>query len=266
MLRGLDPLLTPDLLFALASAGHGDRIAIVDANFPAVSMARRLIPLHGANATAALVAVLSVLPVDDFEPDPVVVMAVVGDPAPTPEAVADFTRVLAGAGLRRHATRLPRHDFYRAVTEAFAVVHTGERRSLRQHHAHQGRGDVMRVDAHHHVWRLDRGDYGWLTPDLPIHRDYGLDDLRPLAGRHHCNACWCRRRRPMRRRSSCWSGARVGRAGARRGRLDGSCRGGRARCNRPLAGDPLLKGLRPMLQDIPGHRLDSAPRSAAGPG
>lgn len=41
---------------------------------------------------------------------------------------------------------------------------------------------MMRVDAHHHVWRLDRGDYGWLTPDLPIHRDYGLDDLRPLLG------------------------------------------------------------------------------------
>jgi L-fuconolactonase len=40
----------------------------------------------------------------------------------------------------------------------------------------------MRVDAHHHIWRLERGDYGWLTPDLPIHRDYGLRDLRPLLG------------------------------------------------------------------------------------
>lgn len=29
----------------------------------------------------------------------------------------------------------------------------------------------MRVDAHHHVWRVARGDYGWLTPDLPICRD-----------------------------------------------------------------------------------------------
>ncbi|HUB44592.1 MAG TPA: RbsD/FucU domain-containing protein [Acetobacteraceae bacterium] len=127
MLRGLDPLLSPDLLYALASAGHGDRIAIVDANFPAVSMARRLVSLHGANASAALVAVLSVLPVDDFEPDPVVVMAVVDHPEETPEAVADFTRVLAAAGLAP-PTRLARHDFYRAVREAFAVVQTGERR------------------------------------------------------------------------------------------------------------------------------------------
>jgi L-fuconolactonase len=41
---------------------------------------------------------------------------------------------------------------------------------------------MIRVDAHHHVWRLDRGDYDWLTPDMKIHRDYGLDDLRPLLG------------------------------------------------------------------------------------
>ena len=127
MLLGLDPLLSPDLLHALASAGHGDRIAIVDANFPAASMARRLVTLHGANATAALVAVLSGLPVDDFEPDPVVVMQVVGDQEHTPEAVAEFTRVLAHAGVAPPA-RLPRHDFYRAVKEAYAVVLTGERR------------------------------------------------------------------------------------------------------------------------------------------
>ena len=43
---------------------------------------------------------------------------------------------------------------------------------------------ALRVDAHHHVWRLDRGDYGWLTPALaPIYRDFTLDDLRPLLAR-----------------------------------------------------------------------------------
>lgn len=39
----------------------------------------------------------------------------------------------------------------------------------------------MRIDAHQHFWRLDRGDYGWITPDLaPIHRDFGPADLAPL--------------------------------------------------------------------------------------
>jgi len=27
---------------------------------------------------------------------------------------------------------------------------------------------MLRVDAHHHVWKVARGDYGWLTPDLPV--------------------------------------------------------------------------------------------------
>ena len=39
----------------------------------------------------------------------------------------------------------------------------------------------MRIDAHHHVWTLARGDYGWLTPELaPIYRDFRLSDLAPL--------------------------------------------------------------------------------------
>ena len=38
----------------------------------------------------------------------------------------------------------------------------------------------MRIDAHHHLWTLARGDYGWLTPDLaPIYRDFQLSDLAP---------------------------------------------------------------------------------------
>ena len=41
---------------------------------------------------------------------------------------------------------------------------------------------LRRVDAHHHVWRVDRGDYGWLTPALSaLYRDFTLDELKPLA-------------------------------------------------------------------------------------
>ena len=89
MLRGIHPLLTADLLHALASMGHGDRIAIVDANFPALSHARRLVSLPGTDAPRALEAILSVMPVDDFEPHPVSVMQVVGNPEMVPEAYAN---------------------------------------------------------------------------------------------------------------------------------------------------------------------------------
>ena len=79
MLKGISPLLTPDLLHALAAAGHGDVIGIVDANFPAARHASRLVVLPGADAPAVLRAVLSVLPVDDFAADPVRVMRVADD-------------------------------------------------------------------------------------------------------------------------------------------------------------------------------------------
>jgi L-fucose mutarotase len=127
MLKGIDPLLTPDLLHALASAGHGDVVAIVDANFPAARVAHRLIILPNTDAPSVLEAVLSVLPIDDFEPDPIVVMQVVGAPATIPDPVRDF-----GAILTRHVlpapTALERHAFYSAAAAAFVVISTGERR------------------------------------------------------------------------------------------------------------------------------------------
>jgi len=127
MLRGLDPLLTPDLLHALASMGHGDTIAVVDANFPAAATARRLIVLSGVDAPAVLGAILSLLPIDDFEPDPITVMQMVGDPDATPAPVRAFIDVLS-----QHAAPPPiaieRHAFYNAAAACFAIVQTGERR------------------------------------------------------------------------------------------------------------------------------------------
>jgi L-fucose mutarotase len=70
MLRGIDPLLSPELLMILRAMGHGDEIAIVDANFPATSNADWLVRLDGVDASQALAAVLSVLPLDSFVADP----------------------------------------------------------------------------------------------------------------------------------------------------------------------------------------------------
>jgi L-fucose mutarotase/ribose pyranase (RbsD/FucU family) len=64
MLKKLTSLQTPELLHALASTGHGDEIVIVDANFPAVSMAQRLMRLDGS--PAALKSVLQLIPLDTF--------------------------------------------------------------------------------------------------------------------------------------------------------------------------------------------------------
>ena len=129
MLHGLDPLLTADLLHALRAMGHGDTIAIVDANFPATSHARRLIVTPGTDASAMLRAILSVLPVDDFIAQPLLTMQVVGAADTVPPAVTELTEIATAAGIAGSAIGTKeRQDFYRATSAAFAVVQTGDRR------------------------------------------------------------------------------------------------------------------------------------------
>ena len=98
MLIGIDPLLGPDLLHALASMGHGDELAIVDANFPAATMGQRIVEVRGANSPALLNAILSLFPVDTFIVPAVVTMEVVGDPIAVPAPVAEFAAVMRERG------------------------------------------------------------------------------------------------------------------------------------------------------------------------
>jgi len=109
---------------------------------------------------------------------------------------------------------------------------------------------MIRVDAHHHVWRLDRGDYGWITPNMSIHRDYGIDDLRPLLG--EIDATVLVQAAPTEAETAYLLEV----ARASKGLVKGVV--GWADLAAPdapakiaaLARDPLIKGLRPMLQDI----------------
>lgn len=129
MLKTIDPLLGPDLLHALAAMGHGDEIAIVDANFPAAACARRLLRVAGAGAPQLLAAMLGLLPLDDFVEAPMVTMAVVDTPEEVPAIVREFHRLAEhaeGRGLPLAA--LPRDAFYARAREAFAIVQTGETR------------------------------------------------------------------------------------------------------------------------------------------
>jgi L-fucose mutarotase len=127
MLKGISPLLSPDLLHVLASMGHGDEIVLADANFPAAAHARRLVRLPGKSATDVLDAVLSVLPLDDFVSSAAITMQVVGDAAAVPDTVRDFDRVLAKHGCAP-STSLERFAFYARAAAAFAIVATGEAR------------------------------------------------------------------------------------------------------------------------------------------
>ena len=129
MLIGIDPLLGPDLLHALRAMGHGDEIAIVDANFPAASIGARVVEVGGATSPAVLKAVLSVLPLDTFVVPAVITMEVVGDPAAVPPPVAEFAAVMSERGFGdSEIGRLDRHAFYARSQRAFVIVRTGELR------------------------------------------------------------------------------------------------------------------------------------------
>jgi L-fucose mutarotase len=133
MLKGIDPLLSADLLWLLAAMGHGDDLAVVDLNHPAETIARstisgRLIRLPGVAVDRALGAILTVLPLDTFTPDPVRGMQVVGDADAAPEAFRDISRTIAASGYTTPIVRLERFAFYAAAKAAFGVVQCGDPR------------------------------------------------------------------------------------------------------------------------------------------
>jgi L-fucose mutarotase len=129
VLKGIDPLLSPELLHILASMGHGDELLIADANFPAEALAQRLARLPGADTTMALKAILTVFPLDQYVEQPAAVMAVVDDPAALPDTVREFQAALdAVQGGPVAVERVERFAFYERAREAFAIVATGERR------------------------------------------------------------------------------------------------------------------------------------------
>lgn len=134
MLKGIDPVLSPDLLHLLASMGHGDDLVLVDANHPAETVARatasgRLIRLPGLTMERAARAILSVFPIDDFEPTPVRRMEVVGDPTTIPEVQRLVqVEIDRAAGRPLPLAGIERFAFYEAAKAGFGVVQVGDPR------------------------------------------------------------------------------------------------------------------------------------------
>jgi L-fucose mutarotase len=129
MLKGLDPLLTPDLLYMLRAMGHGDDLVIVAANFPASSTHQRVARIDGATATGVLSAGLSVMPLDDFVDQPCARMEVVGDAAAVPPICTEFQAIIDQAeGGRFKLAAIERFAFYERARQAYGIVQTSETR------------------------------------------------------------------------------------------------------------------------------------------
>jgi L-fucose mutarotase len=134
MLKGIDPLLTADILYVLQSMGHGDEVVIVDTNFIAETAAREttfgeVLHMDGVPAARAARALLSVLPLDTFVDQPVARMEVVGNPAEVLPVMSEVQAEVERAEGRPNLMRsLERFKFYEAAKQSFCIIMTGERR------------------------------------------------------------------------------------------------------------------------------------------
>ena len=134
MLKGIDPRLNADVLYALRAMGHGDVLILSDTNFPADSIAREtvlgeLLRMDNLSAAEAAEAILSVFPLDTFVDDFAGRMEVVGDPGEILPVAAEVQGAInAAEGAERTMVSIERFAFYDLAKQAYAVIQTGERR------------------------------------------------------------------------------------------------------------------------------------------
>jgi L-fucose mutarotase len=143
MLKGIPTVISPELMYALMSMGHGDEIVIADGNFPAASNAQRLIRADGLGVCELLKAIMKFFPLDTFVEDHAVIMEV-ADPfdkqchlelakdltsskAEKPPIWAEFKKVLDEAEKRSvQLTPIERHQFYERSRNAYCIIATSE--------------------------------------------------------------------------------------------------------------------------------------------
>jgi len=126
MLRNIPACISPDLMHALMTMGHGDEIVLADADFPAATHSKRLIRADGVDVATLLRAILPFFPLDTFVESPVATMdcSEWGD---EPESYERFRKII-----REHFKEFSdfelqkRFDLYERAGNAYAVVVTSE--------------------------------------------------------------------------------------------------------------------------------------------
>jgi L-fucose mutarotase len=125
MLKGISPLISPDLLKILAEMGHGDEIVFGDSNFPAASHAQRLIRADGHSITSLLNAILPLFPLDYAADFTAALMMFRGEREP---AVWNRYREILGAypDGDKQFLRLQKTEFYERAKKAYCIIATSE--------------------------------------------------------------------------------------------------------------------------------------------
>lgn len=130
MLKGIPPILSPELLKALCEMGHGDELIIADGNFPCESIGKDSIVIRadGNGAAEILDAVLQLIPLDRYTEKPVALMEVVkGDSCPEPEIWKTYEDLFYKYEPDHHDIEMTeRFAFYERAKKAYLIIATGE--------------------------------------------------------------------------------------------------------------------------------------------
>lgn len=126
MLKGINPIISPELLKVLCEMGHGDQIVIADGNFPAASNAKRLIRLDGHGVPEILDAILSLFPLDQYVDKQVSLMSVCEGDTVVPVIWEEYKKILANYEPNAKIEYLERFEYYDVAREAYAIIATGE--------------------------------------------------------------------------------------------------------------------------------------------
>lgn len=126
MLIGIPSILGPDLLATLRAMGHGDELAIVDGNYPALDHARRLIRADGHGLLAVLDAVLVLLPLDHVVKSPILRTGWANDPALMTPIHGEIDTIVARRTRGAHIQPVAGEAFYARVRTCHTVIATSE--------------------------------------------------------------------------------------------------------------------------------------------
>jgi L-fucose mutarotase len=127
MLKGISPLISPELLEVLARMGHGDEIVLADAHFPGETFNKRVLRADGLRIAGLLEAILPLFELDTYVDAPLIMMAAVEGDRLDPQVESGYMNSIVKTNPRvAPIKRIDRFAFYERTRSAFAVVMTGE--------------------------------------------------------------------------------------------------------------------------------------------
>lgn len=125
MLKNINPIVEPELLYTLAKMGHGDEIVFSDIHFPAYSCGDYVLQARGCEVSDLVEAIMPLIELDQYVPDKVVMMATVGDDVHPPGLVEEYSSKLP---VHTEISFIDRFAFYERAKNAKCIVVTGTTR------------------------------------------------------------------------------------------------------------------------------------------